>query len=281
MMSNSTTYYEDHQILGNKFTFRVFSGKGSDSNDPILFEICNMSSLCFYIVQAMYSSFLLYRLCRKTETKPKRSCSLITATSFILYSAVALACLFGNPKLAVIAQEKTEREAGDVDYGIYLILLRDLPFTLSYIAHQIIISQYYELALTLEVLVNLGKNWMDAGNKLSAKFHCLNATMTIVGGLIVAHFLDVCFYTIKESSTGANVIAGVVAVIMRGFLTIMALISAIKIHKTVGQEPFLNLDYKIFYWHVVTIGMYFIFQLLYELCGILLVTNNEDSLNHT
>ena len=105
-MSNSTTpafANEGDQQIANKFAFRVFGGKGFDSDDPYAFKICNISSLCFFVVQAIYAIFLLFRLCRKTEKKPRRSRSLIAATAMILYSSIALCFLFGMPKLTIKA----------------------------------------------------------------------------------------------------------------------------------------------------------------------------------
>ena len=164
---------------------------------------------------------------------------------------------------------------------MYLILCRDLPFSLSFIAHQIILSQYYELALILEVLVNLGKNWMDAGNKLMSKRYCIKATMIIVGAFIVAHFLDKSFYTIQSSSTNANIAAALFSFTMRGFLFVMSLVSAIKIYRTIKREPFLNLNCRICYLHVGILGIEFFFQGLYELCFILWVHDKSNTLTHS
>ena len=102
-------------------------------------------------------------------------------------------------------------------------------------------SQYYEMALILDVLVDMSKNWMDAGNKLMAKRYCIKATMIIVGAFIVAHFLDKSFYTIKKSSSSADTAAAIFSFATRGFLCVLSCTSGYKIWKVVGKEKFLDL----------------------------------------
>lgn len=179
---------------GNRFAFRVFGGP--QYNENVAFMLCNISSFCFYVIQGIYCLYLLFRIARKTPRKPRRSCSLIAAILMILYSSIVLAFFFGNSELSLKAQSATGDQDTDIYLAIYLIMCRDLPFSLTFIAHQLILSQYYEMALILDVLVSMGKNWMEAGNKLMAKRYCIKATMIIVGAFIVAHFLDKGFYTI-------------------------------------------------------------------------------------
>ena len=82
------------ELAVNKLAYRVFGGEGEDNN--VGFRVCNISSFCFYMIQAIYSTYILIRLSRKTEKKTKRSCSLIVAVAMILYSSIALAFLFGD-----------------------------------------------------------------------------------------------------------------------------------------------------------------------------------------
>jgi len=101
-------------------------------------KICNSISFCFYVIQALYSGFLLYRLTKKSPTK-RRSKTLITATAILLFSSVQLAVLFGIPKLAIKAQS----DSSSFSQRWYIVMCRDLPFTLIFIAHQYIIAEYY------------------------------------------------------------------------------------------------------------------------------------------
>jgi len=82
--------------------FKVF-GIGGTGDDPIEFRICNISSFIFYLIQTIYAAGLLYKLCRRTEQKPKRSKTLIAATIMIIYCSLVLSVLFGYPKLAIDA----------------------------------------------------------------------------------------------------------------------------------------------------------------------------------
>ena len=154
MMSNSTILItpgsEDHENSAgsamdvNRFAFKVFGSTSFRDDDPIAFKICNVSSLCFFAVQAVYASFLLYRLIRKTEKKPKRSCSLITATVLIIYSSIVLSVLFGLTNLSIKAQSTSGEGKGDIYLGLYLIFCRDLPFSLSFIKLLIAIESKLE-----------------------------------------------------------------------------------------------------------------------------------------
>ena len=113
--------------------------------------------MCFFVLQGVYSCFLLYKLARKSPTKLPRSKSLIFALIILIYSSIVLSVLFGMPQIALKAQdESTDRSLA---LKIYLVFCRDLPFSLTFIAHQIILSQYYELALILDVLIDMRGQW--------------------------------------------------------------------------------------------------------------------------
>lgn len=133
------------------------------------------------------------------------------------------------------------------------------------------------MALILDVLVDMGKNWMEAGNKLMSKRYCIKATMIIVGAFIVAHFLDKSFYTIKKSSSSADKAAAVFAFLMRGFLFVISVISAIKIYKVIKKEQFLKLQTRICYLHIVILGFNFMFIGLYELSLLIWMTGNNKA----
>ena len=97
-------------LIVNRLSFKVFGGAGFDRKDNIGFRICNISSFCFYTIQGLYAIYILYRLSWRTKNKPKRSCSLIVAVVMILYSSIALAVLFGDSKLTIKAQDRTEKD---------------------------------------------------------------------------------------------------------------------------------------------------------------------------
>ena len=136
--------------------FRVFGSSNFDS-EPIEFKICNVSSFCFYLLQAFYATWLLFRLSLRTELKPRRFKSLILATSMILYSSIVLACLFGKPSLAIEAQSTSEDVS--LSLRVYLIMCRDLPFCLIFISHLLIFQEYIEFAVVLSVLCDLKNTW--------------------------------------------------------------------------------------------------------------------------
>lgn len=92
-----------HEV--NNLAFRVF-GNDPYEDVPVAFRVCNISSFCFYVIQALYSVPLLYRLVKKSPTK-RRSKTLIMATAMLLYSSILLAVLFGIPKLAIEAQSNS------------------------------------------------------------------------------------------------------------------------------------------------------------------------------
>ena len=96
-------------------------------------------------------------MCRKTEKKPRRSKTLIAATAIILYCSLVLTILFGKPDWAIQAQEATSDVS--ISLRLYLILCRDLPFSLITIAHLLIINQYFELAFILDILCDLRAGW--------------------------------------------------------------------------------------------------------------------------
>ena len=167
-MSNDDT----QQPTVSKLAFRVF-GSANFETEPVEFKICNISSFCFYVVQAFYCVFLLYKLCYRTELKPRRSKSLILATAMILYSSIVLACLFGKPSLAIRATTQPQDPKADEDQislslRIYLILCQDLPFCLMFFSHLLIFQEYIEFAVVLHVLCNLKSNWSTASNKLTS-----------------------------------------------------------------------------------------------------------------
>lgn len=160
----------------------------------LYFEICNYSSVGFYLLQTLYSIFLLVKLCRRTERKPKRSKTLIAAIMMTIYCSIALCILFGFPEISV----KASRHNTSLRLRFFLIFFRDLPFSLVTISHLLILNSYFELTFILDILCDLQTLWQEASNKLSSRRQCLNALNIIIIAFVIAHFLDKAYYTMKQ-----------------------------------------------------------------------------------
>ena len=246
----------NNELALNKLAFRVFGSV--DENEPIEFKICNISSLCFYVIQCLYSCFLLYRLVRKTPKKPMLSKSMIVATVLIIYSSAVLAILFGLPRLAIEGQD-SQHLKDSIGLRFYLIMCRDVPFTLIFIAHLIIFNVYYELALILDVLVDMGHNWMEAENKLISKRSCLRAMTLIVGAMVVAHLLFKSFYTLVPASQFADISSNVFASGMHVLLTVLCVFAGARINRIVRKEQFLQINMRLWMAHIIILGTSFLF----------------------
>ena len=212
------------RLLPLRLSFRIFGDVDYDE-EPIEFKICNFMSLVFYALQTIYGCLLLYRLVRKTDRKPHRSKSFILATIILVISSLQLTVLFSIPWVAIKAQNDTKN---DLDSDFYLILCRDLPFSLNFIAHLIILNQYFELTLQLDVLVKMRSNWAELGNKITARKQCLNACSIIICALVVAHFLDKGFYTIRLSSTQANFTTSIFSITMHGLVDLACVMTSFR-----------------------------------------------------
>ena len=112
----------------------------------------------------------------------------------ILYCSLVLSILYGFPKLAA---EATSNKDVAIKLRLYIIMCRNLPYSLIAIAHLFILNQYFEMAFILDVLCDLRIVWQDASNKLTSRRQCLTALNIIVIAFIIAHFLDKSYYTLK------------------------------------------------------------------------------------
>ena len=117
-------------------------GSSQEDQTPTAFYICNYSSVCFYVLQALYATYMLFRLFRKNE----RSVSLILATSLLLYSSISLGVSFALPQLNFDTNNWTLKDK------FYDIVCNELPTSLVFIAHWIIFYEYLELAVVLPIL---------------------------------------------------------------------------------------------------------------------------------
>lgn len=138
-------------------------------------------------------------------------------------------------------------------------MCRDVPFTLIFIAHLIIYNVYYELALILDVLVDMGHTWMEAENKLTSKRSCLRAMTLIVGAMVVAHLLFQSFYTLVPASRFADVSASVFATGMHVLLTVLCVFAGARINRIVRKEQFLQINIWLWMAHILILGTSFLF----------------------
>ena len=95
---------------------------------PIMFKVCNYSSATFFAIQALYSSYLLYKLLFKNE----RSKALITAIVMMIYSSLALSVFF------VLADMSFMENTDDQSTQIYYITVNELPFLFIFMSHWIV-----------------------------------------------------------------------------------------------------------------------------------------------
>ena len=93
-----------------------------------MFKVCNYSSATFFAIQALYSSYLLYKLLFKNE----RSKALITAIVMMIYSSVALSVFF------VLADMSFMENTDDQSTQIYYITVNELPFLFVFMSHWIV-----------------------------------------------------------------------------------------------------------------------------------------------
>ena len=121
---------------------KTLYGSSQEDQTPVAFYICNYSSVCFYILQAFYATYMLVRLCRKNE----RSFSLILATSMLLYCSISLGVSFALPQLDFNSDHWNLKDR------FYDIVCDELPTSLVFIAHWIIFYEYLEMAVVVPIL---------------------------------------------------------------------------------------------------------------------------------
>lgn len=214
-----------------------------------------MSSAAFYGIQGVYSSYVLYRLLAKNE----RSKSLIAAVIMMLYSSFALAVYF-----ALGNYDFFNPDVWSWSEKVYFIFVNELSNLCVYLAHWIILYQYLELALVLPILSKIAEFSADAHNKMVSIRQCLTATMIIVVAIRIAHFADKAFYTLKESSDGADNSVRYVALALKLGIMIMSGFIFIKLYYVIKKEPLLQLNERIFRTHVVALCLFYICWVAYE-----------------
>lgn len=126
---------------------------------PVSIYICNISSVVFYIIQGSYAIYMLYKLIFVNT----RSYAMITATLMLLYSSISLGILFALSNFL-----SYDQESWSFSDRMYYVTCSELPFTLVFIAHWIILYEYLELAVVLPILNKIGDLAADARNKISS-----------------------------------------------------------------------------------------------------------------
>ena len=204
---------------------------GSENNrPPVSIYICNLSSVAFYVVQGCYAVYLLYRLCCANAI---RSIALITAAIMLLYSSISLGILYS---ISNLSYDMDNWSLGD---KLYYVICCELPFSLVFIAHWIILYEYLELVVVLPILCRIGEQAADARNKISSVRQCLAAAMIIVVACLVAHFVDKAFYTFKQSSKDADYSVTYFAFIFKVCLIVMTAFVFVRLRQVIKNEPLL------------------------------------------
>ena len=60
--------------------------------------------------------------------------------------------------------------------------------------------QYWELSFNLPIYCKIAEYAQDAHNKINSTRQCLQAVLVIYVAVLVAHFVDKAFYSVKDSS---------------------------------------------------------------------------------
>ena len=152
---------------------------------------------------------------------------------------------------------------GDFGLRFYLLMTSDFPGSLLFIAHQLILLQYYELAIILEILLNMDKHWFEASNKFVSVRLCLNTTMLMVFGFEIGHFIVKAYYTFFSVEDKLATWSGVFGMMMKLILYFLAGYSASKLYRTLKNEHFLAFK-RIWYLHVILLFCQVVIQTLYE-----------------
>ena len=228
---------------------------------PLCFKICNYSSVCVYVIQFFYASYTLYLLLAKNE----RSVQFIGCVLMILYSCITLTVMYATANTAIW----DDSEDLTLPKKLFFIMFYELAFLFVFLAHWIIFYQYLELALVLPILSKIAEFAQDAHNKIISIRQCLLATRIIVVAILVAHFVDKAFYTVKKSSTMADDTITYFAIVLRVCLIIMISYDFVRLYIVITADPMLQINNIIYRTHVAALFLYFIFWTAYETCYML------------
>lgn len=118
--------------------------------------------------------------------------------------------------------------------------------------------------VVLPILCKIAEYAQDANNKITTARQCLSAIMTIVIAILVAHFVDKAFYTIKQSSQTADNTITYFAIFLKCCLMSMIGFVFYKLRAEIKKESLLKMKTGMWAFHILALSLYFIWWTLYE-----------------
>jgi len=91
----------------------------------------------------------------------------------------------------------------------------------------------------LPILTKIAEFAQDAHNKIISIRQCLQAILIIVVAILVAHFVDKAFYTVKDSSSVADDTVTYFALVLKVMIMIMECYCFIRLWLVIRAEPLL------------------------------------------
>lgn len=95
--------------------------------------------------------------------------------------------------------------------------------------------------------------------------------------ILIAHFVDKVFYTIKTSSTNADHTIAYFAVVLKLCLMVVLIYVFYRLYKVVKSEPLLKLNSRMFCIHITAMFLYYFWWSAYEIAFIEWMTDPEKS----
>ena len=87
--------------------------------------------------------------------------------------------------------------------------------------------------------------------------------MIIVVAILVAHFVDKAFYTVKDSSLEADNTVKYLAAVLKLSIALMIGYVFWRLYRVVKAEPLLQINMVLFNIHIVALSLYFILWTAY------------------
>ena len=103
----------------------------------------------------------------------------------------------------------------------------------------------------------------DASNKVMSARQCLNAANIIVVAILLAHFVDRLFYTLKDAATDADHTIAYFAIGFNVCFIIGITVVFYRIPRIVRSEPALMLNTRLVAVHIAALSLFFSFWAIY------------------